>query len=182
MVGLWGMSEEVGSLYLGTGEQDVFLGRELTRDRDYSEDTISAADRAVRELLERSHHRATQLLTEHRAALDALAQRLLDDETLDQEQVFQIFERADGGMPRHGFPKSPASGPRRSRNPRLSGGLRADSDECDGGRDAIDDRLMGSRVHPPGRWDRPLPADVRTFCMQTVDARRYAPYDGGIRS
>jgi hypothetical protein len=70
MVGLWGMSEEVGSLYLGTGEQDVFLGRELTRDRDYSEDTISAADRAVRELLERSHHRATQLLTEHRVALD----------------------------------------------------------------------------------------------------------------
>ncbi|MDQ6602833.1 MAG: ATP-dependent zinc metalloprotease FtsH, partial [Chloroflexota bacterium] len=90
MVGLWGMSEEVGALYLGTGEQDVFLGRELTRDRDYSEDTISAADRAVRELLERSHHRATQLLNEHRAALDALAQRLLDDETLDQEQVFQV--------------------------------------------------------------------------------------------
>ena len=42
MVGLWGMSEEVGPLYLGTGEQHVFLGRELTRDRDYSEDTISA--------------------------------------------------------------------------------------------------------------------------------------------
>ena len=127
MVGLWGMSEEVGSLYLGTGEQDVFLGRELTRDRDYSEDTISAADRAVRELLERSHHRATQLLTEHRAALDMLAQRLLDDETLDQEQVFAIFESADGGMPRHGFTAEPGSRPAPFPEPALSGGIRAES-------------------------------------------------------
>jgi cell division protease FtsH len=127
MVGLWGMSEEVGSLYLGTGEQDVFLGRELTRDRDYSEDTISAADRAVRELLERSHHRATQLLTEHRAALDMLAQRLLDDETLDQEQVFAIFEAADGGMPRDGFTAEPGARPAPVPEPALSGGLRAES-------------------------------------------------------
>jgi cell division protease FtsH len=126
MVGLWGMSEEVGSLYLGTGEQDVFLGRELTRDRDYSEDTISAADRAVRELLERSHHRATQLLTEHRVALDTLAQRLLDDETLDQEQVFAIFEAADGGMPRHGFSVEPGDRPAPIPEPALSGGIRAD--------------------------------------------------------
>ena len=128
MVGLWGMSEEVGSLYLGTGEQDVFLGRELTRDRDYSEDTISAADRAVRELLERSHHRATQLLTEHRAALDALADRLLDDETLDQEQVFQIFEMADGGMPRHGLSEAPGERPAPVPEPALSGSIRADSE------------------------------------------------------
>lgn len=128
MVGLWGMSEEVGSLYLGTGEQDVFLGRELTRDRDYSEDTISAADRAVRELLERSHRHATQLLTEHRVALDSLAQRLLDDETLDQEQVFQIFEMADGGMPRHGYSPDPGERPAPVPEPALSGGLRPDSD------------------------------------------------------
>jgi len=128
MVGLWGMSEEVGSLYLGTGEQDVFLGRELTRDRDYSEDTISAADRAVRELLERSHRHATQLLTEHRVALDSLAQRLLDDETLDQEQVFQIFEMADGGMPRHGYSPEPGERPAPVPEPALSGGLRPDSD------------------------------------------------------
>jgi cell division protease FtsH len=128
MVGLWGMSEEVGSLYLGTGEQDVFLGRELTRDRDYSEDTISAADRAVRELLERSHHRATKLLTEHRVALDSLAQRLLDDETLDQEQVFQIFEAADGGMPRHGLSDDPGERPAPVPEPALSGGLRPDAD------------------------------------------------------
>ncbi len=128
MVGLWGMSEEVGALYLGTGEQDVFLGRELTRDRDYSEDTISAADRAVRELLERSHHRANQLLTEHRVALDALAHRLLDDETLDQEQVFQIFERADGGMPRHGLSDAPGERPAPVPEPALSGALRTESD------------------------------------------------------
>ncbi|MGI8856998.1 MAG: ATP-dependent zinc metalloprotease FtsH [Thermomicrobiales bacterium] len=127
MVGLWGMSEEVGSLYLGTGEQDVFLGRELTRDRDYSEDTISAADRAVRELLERSHHRATQLLIEHRAALDMLAQRLLDDETLDQEQVFAIFVAADGGMPRDGFTSEPGARPAPVPEPALSGAIRTES-------------------------------------------------------
>ncbi len=129
MVGLWGMSEEVGSLYLGTGEQDVFLGRELTRDRDYSEDTISAADRAVRELLERSHHQAIQLLTRHRVSLDALAQRLLEDETLDQEQVFATFVAADGGMPRNGFSDEPGERPAPIPEPALSGGLRAEGDE-----------------------------------------------------
>ncbi|MHB8645499.1 MAG: ATP-dependent zinc metalloprotease FtsH [Thermomicrobiales bacterium] len=128
MVGLWGMSEEVGALYLGTGEQDVFLGRELTRDRDYSEDTISAADRAVRELLERSHHHASQLLTERRVALDALAQRLLEDETLDQEQVFQLFEAADGGMPRHGLSDAPGERPAPVPEPALTGALRGDSE------------------------------------------------------
>jgi cell division protease FtsH len=130
MVGLWGMSEEVGSLYLGTGEQDVFLGRELTRDRDASEDTIAAADRAVRELLERSHHRAIQMLTEHRAALDMLAQRLLEDETLDQEQVFAIFEAADGGMPRHGFSPDPGERPAPVPEPALSIVTRRDGGEA----------------------------------------------------
>ncbi len=126
MVGLWGMSEEVGSLYLGTGEQDVFLGRELTRDRDYSEDTISAADRAVRELLERSHHQAHHLLSEHRAALDALAQKLLDDETLDQEQVFATFAATDGGAPRQGYSDEPGLRPAPVPEPALSGAIRTD--------------------------------------------------------
>ena len=128
MVGLWGMSEEVGSLYLGTGEQDVFLGRELTRDRDYSEDTISAADRAVRELLERSHHRALELMHLHRAALDGLANRLLEEETLDQEQVFAVFRAADGGMPRDGFSEEPGARPAPIPEPALSGIIRTEGE------------------------------------------------------
>ena len=61
------------------------------------------------------------------AALDMLAQRLLDDETLDQEQVFAIFEAADGGMPRHGFSVEPGDRPAPVPEPALLGGLRAES-------------------------------------------------------
>ena len=103
MVGLWGMSSDVGSLYIGTGEQDVFLGREMTRDRDYSEETISVADRAVKAILETSHSKARQLMREHRAALDGLARALLVDETLNQEQIFAVFRAADGGAVNNGY-------------------------------------------------------------------------------
>jgi cell division protease FtsH len=121
MVGLWGMSEEVGSLYLGTGEQDVFLGRELTRDRDYSEETISVADRAVREILERAHSEAIRLLNKHRASLDALAQRLLEDETLDQEQVFRVFREAEGVTRSEGMSDEPGERPAPIPEPAISG-------------------------------------------------------------
>ncbi len=121
MVGLWGMSEEVGSLYLGTGEQDVFLGREMTRDRDYSENTISAADKAVRELIEAAHRQARQMMREHRAALDGLAQQLLEDETMDQGQIFAVFRHADGGAPHGGYSDEPGDRPAPVPLPALSG-------------------------------------------------------------
>lgn len=128
MVGLWGMSSEIGSLYLGTGEQDVFLGREMTRDRDYSEDTIAASDQAVRELLENAHNTARRMMVDHRFALDNLAQRLLTDETLDQTQIFSVFLQERDIAPNNGFSEEPGERPAPVPEPVLTGSIRTDTD------------------------------------------------------
>src|SRR5690349_406177 len=87
MVGLWGMSDEIGPVYLGTGEQHVFLGRELTQERDMSASTLDRADAAVRHFVTNGMSQAIALLTAHKAELDALAQRLMEDETLDEDEI-----------------------------------------------------------------------------------------------
>ncbi len=64
MVGLWGMSDEIGPIYLGTGEQHVFLGRELTQDREMSANTLDRADEAVRRLVTEAMDGAIAMLKE----------------------------------------------------------------------------------------------------------------------
>lgn len=91
MVGLWGMSDAVGPIYLGTGEEHVFLGREITQDKSFSDSTAQTVDRAVREIVENAQTRAIELNAEHRDRLDALVEALLERETLDGPEVAKIF-------------------------------------------------------------------------------------------
>jgi len=91
MVGLWGMSDEIGLVYLGTGEQHVFLGRELTQDRDMSAATLDRADAAVRKFVSEGMDHAIRLLNERRSDLDAMAQKLMEEETLDEEEITKLL-------------------------------------------------------------------------------------------
>jgi cell division protease FtsH len=91
MVGLWGMSPEVGLVYLGTGEEHVFLGREITQEKAYSDATAQRLDTAVREMVEGGLERALALTTRFRPQLDALVAALLERETLDGAEVSAIF-------------------------------------------------------------------------------------------
>ncbi|WP_245534920.1 ATP-dependent zinc metalloprotease FtsH [Sphaerobacter thermophilus] len=91
MVGLWGMSDEVGPVYLGMGEQHVFLGREIMQDRDVAEATLERADEAVQRLLREAMERAEQLLRKYRDKLDALAEALIAEETIGQEKITEIL-------------------------------------------------------------------------------------------
>jgi cell division protease FtsH len=91
MVGLWGMSNELGPVYLGTGEEHVFLGREIMQDKAYSDATANRLDSAVREMVEEALDRAVQVTNEHRDKLDALVAALLEHETLDGKEVIAIF-------------------------------------------------------------------------------------------
>lgn len=91
MVGTWGMSDAVGPVYLGTGEEHVFLGREITQDKSYSDATAQTIDSAVREIVENAQRRAIELNYQHRDKLDALVVALLEQETLDGPQVTAIF-------------------------------------------------------------------------------------------
>jgi cell division protease FtsH len=91
MVGLWGMSEEIGPVYLGSGEEHVFLGREIAQHDQIGERTQDRADEAVRELVVAAQVTAKTLLMERREQLDMLAERLMVDETLDQEQITELL-------------------------------------------------------------------------------------------
>ena len=91
MVGLWGMSEDVGPLYLGTGEEHVFLGREITQDKSFSDATVQKVDAAIREMVENALQQALELNRAHREQLDTMVKALLDKETLDAPEVFEIF-------------------------------------------------------------------------------------------
>lgn len=91
MVGLWGMSDAVGPIYLGTGEEHVFLGREITQDKSYSDSTAQKVDAAVREIVENAQREAIRLNQEYRHKLDELVVALLEQETMDGPAVRAIF-------------------------------------------------------------------------------------------
>ena len=91
MVGLWGMSPEMGPVYLGTGEEHVFLGREIVQDKAYSDATANRLDTSVRGMVEGALDRALRLNQEHRDKLDALVAALLEHETLDAKEVTAVL-------------------------------------------------------------------------------------------
>jgi cell division protease FtsH len=92
MVCEWGMSEKLGMVEYGEHEDYVFLGRELTRNRDYSEATAEEIDREVRRLLDDAYQTAKQTLLANRDKLDAIAKALLEYETLDGSQIKELME------------------------------------------------------------------------------------------
>jgi cell division protease FtsH len=93
MVGLWGMSEEVGLVSYGLGEAHPFLGRELAHLREYAEATAATVDTAVRRLLDQAHRQARAVLERHRAALDTLVDHLLVNETVDGAWLDELLAR-----------------------------------------------------------------------------------------
>jgi cell division protease FtsH len=94
MVTRLGMSPDLGPLVYGQKEELIFLGREISEQRDYSETVAERIDTAVRSLVEESFARAKRILNEHRAALDNIARRLIEVETVDGEEFASIFGRA----------------------------------------------------------------------------------------
>ncbi len=94
MVTEFGMSELLGPIAYGQKEELVFLGREIAEQRDYSDDTARLIDQEVRRIVEGAYQRARDLLQEHRAGLDLIAQRLQEVETLEGEELRQLLDRA----------------------------------------------------------------------------------------
>jgi cell division protease FtsH len=87
MVCEWGMSPLLGPLSFGQREEQIFLGREINRHKDYSEKTAEAIDAEVRRIIDESYQRAREILEEHREILQTLATELLDREALDAQEI-----------------------------------------------------------------------------------------------
>jgi cell division protease FtsH len=92
MVTRLGMSEELGPMVYGQKDELIFLGREITEQRDYSEDIAVKIDKEVRKLVEESYERAKGLLTKYRPQLEAVAEYLIEAETIDRKEFEELFE------------------------------------------------------------------------------------------
>ena len=91
MVTQYGMTERLGAIRYGNDNTEVFLGRDMGHQRDYSEEIAAAIDEEVRNLIEAAHQDAYEILFDNRDVLDHLVQELLEKETLDKAQVERIF-------------------------------------------------------------------------------------------
>lgn len=98
MIRTWGMSEELGPLYYAKGEEQVFLGREISQHRDYSEETARLIDAEVKALINRSYGRAKTVLAENIDVLHKLAELLLDKETVMGEELDHLILSMRPGM------------------------------------------------------------------------------------
>jgi cell division protease FtsH len=95
MVCEWGMSENLGPISYSEAEETLFLGREITRTRNHSEQTAQAIDREVRDLLTACLDRARQLIRDHRDACERIAQGLLRYEVLSGSDVEALMNGTD---------------------------------------------------------------------------------------
>ena len=95
MVREWGMSEEIGPMAWGSQGQ-VFLGEDLMHTRDYSEDTSRVIDDEVERILRAQEERAVETLTRHRSGLEAVARALLEQESIDGQEVGRLVDEAYG--------------------------------------------------------------------------------------
>jgi cell division protease FtsH len=96
MVTRYGMSERLGPRTFGQKEEMIFLGREISEQRDYSEKVAEEIDDEVRHIIEQAHELARQLLRDNKDKLVLLAQKLIEVETLEGEQLITLL---DGGTP-----------------------------------------------------------------------------------
>ncbi len=110
MVTQYGMSEELGLRTYGERQEMVFLGREISEQRDYSDAVAEQIDSEVRRIIDEQYETARTLLTEHRDKLDRIAQKLLEIETLESSEFAALMEGQD--------PPSTPSGGKQRQEPR----------------------------------------------------------------
>ncbi len=135
MVCEWGMSDKMGPITYGQKEEQVFLGKDLSSNKNFSDETAKLIDLEVKGLVMDGYNTAKNILTEHLDALERLAQALLDRETLDLNEIIEII---DG--------KSPKS----SEDPPPSASAPAKDDKDSKIKDILDgDGLMGGGMPDP---------------------------------
>ncbi len=91
MVTKYGMSEKIGTITFGTGQEEVFLGRDISQGRNYSESTSSQIDVEVKAIIDKAYRTAEQILTMNMDKLTKVANTLMEKEKIDGEEFNQIF-------------------------------------------------------------------------------------------
>lgn len=94
MVTQLGMSESLGLVKLGNKREEIFLGRDISEDRNYSEEVAYAIDKEVKKIIDESYEKAQKILIEHRELLDKIAGVLLEREVLDAEEFDRLMNES----------------------------------------------------------------------------------------
>ena len=128
MVCEWGMSDSLGMVEYGDNNEHVFLARDMTSSRGYSEDTARLIDAEIKHLIDSSYQRAKELLIKHRPEMDAIAKALLEYETLDGANVKELMEHGRMINPPRSKPPDPPMPPA---VPEASGNNGRDNDAGD---------------------------------------------------
>ena len=102
MVTQYGMTEAIGAIKLGADSSAPFMGRDYGHQRDYSENLAAVVDAEIRKLIEKAHHEAYEILEANRTILDEMVLQLLEKETLNKEEIAEIFAKVTP------WPKRPA--------------------------------------------------------------------------
>ena len=92
MVTEFGMSEKLGPLAFGKKDELVFLGREISEQRNYSDEVAFQIDKEIRLLVDRAHERAKDVVTSHFVQLEAIAELLMREETIEGEELEALFD------------------------------------------------------------------------------------------
>jgi cell division protease FtsH len=98
MIRNWGMSEKLGPLSYSKGEEQIFLGREISQHRDYSEDTARMIDEEINKLIKDAYQRAGEVLKENTDVLHKLAELLLEKETVLGKELDELIEELRPGI------------------------------------------------------------------------------------
>ncbi len=98
MITRFGMSDRLGPVALGRQQGNMFLGRDIMSERDFSEETAAAIDEEVRKLVDTAYFRAKEVLLNNRKVLDEIAQMLIEKETVDAEELQEILGNNDVKM------------------------------------------------------------------------------------
>ncbi len=98
MIRSWGMSEELGLLSYAKGEEQIFLGREISQHRDYSEDTAKKIDEEIKNLVKRSYQLAKTVLEENVDILHQLVEQLLEKETIQGKELDDLIYKMRPGF------------------------------------------------------------------------------------
>lgn len=92
MICEYGMSENIGPVTFGHRQDQVFLGRDIARDKDYSEEVAAEIDKEVRSFMETAYAATEKLINENMDKLHVIAQALIERETLDEEEINQLVK------------------------------------------------------------------------------------------
>jgi cell division protease FtsH len=111
MVTQYGMTEAIGAIKLGTDASEPFMGRDYGHTRDFSESVAALVDSEIRSLIENAHQEAFDILGANRTILDEMVAQLLDRETLNKEEIAEIFKDVTTWPARPAWTGSPTRKP-----------------------------------------------------------------------